>query len=322
MRLDKRLRRAFAGVFSRHNPNSFFAQSEAFGNAYILVRIFYAIQFFFVSNFFSHWVDWRQTTTLEPLWPVAWIPWFHTAYGVDVIICLFALGVVLAASHPHVRLYRFLAFLGFFLCVAFNNSFGKIGHASHGWIFASFIFIFLPDGKRITFEQNRVKRQKYLLCFLTAQAMILMTYSLAGCWKVIAAVQQFLLGKLSAFSIDGFGHQIAERLLQTGSVSRFGPFLIENPSLGWLLLWVAIYIEVFALVAVFRPALHRLWGLSLIGLHLGAGLILTVTFSKAILLIGLILLCSPFHPQNFTVKRMLIELPIIHMFASRRLKIN
>ena len=52
MRLDKRLRRAFAGVFSRHNPNSFFAQSEAFGNAYILVRIFYAIQFFFVSNFF------------------------------------------------------------------------------------------------------------------------------------------------------------------------------------------------------------------------------------------------------------------------------
>ena len=106
---------------------------------------------------------------------------------------LFTLGVFSALCAPGVRGCRVLAFAGLFFYVAFRNSFGKIGHSDHAWVYVSFLFIFLPDGKRGAVASSRAGRQGYLTVFVAAQAMVMLTYSLAGFWKFAEALKQLAL---------------------------------------------------------------------------------------------------------------------------------
>ena len=73
---------------------------------------------------------------------------------------------------------------------------------------------------------------------------------------------------------------------------------IAYPRLGWPLYPLAIYVEVFALLAVFRPRLHRPWGCGLIGLHVGNCCSMGIVFNVNVLLLGLFFVLSPFAPTR------------------------
>ena len=92
-------------------------------------------------------------------------------------------------------------------------------------------------------------------------------------------------------------------------MSLLGPFFIEHPSLAWGVALFGIYVELVCVLIAFRPSLHRLWGVLLIGLHTGTSLILSVQFSHSMLLVGILFLLSPFQQGHIRLK----DLPLFDL---------
>jgi Ni/Fe-hydrogenase subunit HybB-like protein len=73
----------------------------------------------------------------------------------------------------------------------------------------------------------------------------------------------------------------------------------------------AIYLEFFSVLIAFRPALHRMWAVALIGMHLSIYFATTIMFSWQMLVVGLLLASSPFAPERTRPLTMLRALPVI-----------
>lgn len=163
----RRLRRLFAargpGV-----AEPLRAQRRAGQSAQLLVRVFYAANLYLVFRHLRLWPGWRETAAVDPLWPVAWLPWVGSGPAVDLIMSVLLLGAFGAALLPRWRPARATAFLGLLLFHAFENSFGKINHGSHGWMLAAFLLIWLPDASAAALERSRLLRQRYLNAFWSA----------------------------------------------------------------------------------------------------------------------------------------------------------
>lgn len=314
MSAARALRRTF-GV-RRGSAAPFRAQRRMADSAAVLVRVFYAANLYLVFRDLRLWPDWLETTVLEPLWPVAWIRWVGIEPGVHAILGLALLGAFAAALLPAWRPARALAFLGLLLLHAFSNSFGKINHASHGWVLAGFLLVLLPDAGSAALERSRLLRQRYLNAFWSAQAMLLVFYTMSGTWKALQAIPQIARGEVHSFAPTALSLHIAHRLLQTAEESVLGAFFIEHPLLGWPGFLLTLYLQVFAVWAAFRPSLHRLWGAGHMAFHLMVYLTMSVSFHPQVLLVGILLLASPFEP-GCSWRRRVADLPLLGGLATR-----
>ncbi len=77
------------------------------------------------------------------------------------------------------------------------------------------------------------------------------------------------------------------------------------------MLIVTVYVQFFALLALFRPHLHRPFGLVLIWFHLGNFWLLNISFSYNILIVGMFVLLSPMAPARFSLSGLVQSLPVI-----------
>ena len=291
-------------------PNPFSRVRSAYPHAKLLVRIYYFVTLYlFAEKYMERLGRWAllDATDLPLLWPMSWAVWTGLGTAMFTIGTLLILGTVLSSIWPEKRPFRLLAFVGLLLVIAMENSFGKINHNMHGWLAVSFCFLFLPAEN----GQKRVHRFTYLTSFWTAQAVLLWFYTMSGVWKMNIGITQLLAGEINAFHPYAMAQQVANRLLQDNSNSLIGPFIVENPLLGWPLYLSALYLEFFAFFAAFRPGLHHFWGASLALFHLGTYLTMTITFNENILLLGLLLIASPFHPPNWRWQTAVRDLPII-----------
>jgi len=294
----------------------FALQRARFETAFTLVGVFYAANLYLTFTQLQHWASLARARALDPLWPVAWVESVGIATSVHAIMGLLLVGSVAAALLPGRRAARTLAFLGLLLFHALLNSFGKINHSSHGWLLCAFLWIFLPDGTRGTVGATRVGRQHLLNGFWSGMAIQAVCYSLAGTWKVLGAIPQALRGEVHSLAPDALGTHIAHRLLQTGGDSLLGGFFIDHAWLGWPSFAFVLYLQVFALWAVFRPPLHRAWGAGLISFHFMVYLTLGVIFEPPVLLMGILFLCSPFAPE-WRLREVLGALPVLGGLARR-----
>ncbi len=290
---------------------AFDRQCKAFHSAHLLVRGYYVVTLYLLATQLDRWNKWLTLEEIHPLWPVAWVELTGIPAAVHIIMTVALVTATLCMLFPEKRIFRISLFIGLLEYTAFSYSFGYIGHSWHGWLAFGFFFIFLPDGKREQLEGSITSRQIYLSTFWAAQALVMGFYSMSGFWKFIAGVYQFLAGEVNVFSQDALARQIANQLLRTESTSLFGNFFIENPLLGLPLNLGALYLEIFAFVAVFRFSLHRFWGVSLILFHLVTYLIMEVSFHINILLLGLFFVYSPFVPPNNSWRVVLHNLPLI-----------
>lgn len=289
---------------------------QAFNKAIFIIEAYYWITIYTVVNIINkNWSDWLTTTFWVPLWPVRWIN--LTSGSIRQIAlwvaCIALLVAVLTALQPQKKILRVLLFISFLELAAFANSFGKINHGLHLWLTASFIFIFLPNQNWLNLQKSTTQRQLFLTVFWMAQALPFLFYSMSGVLKVVAGVHQFLLGQVHVFHPYALSYQIASRLLDTGSESLLGSVVLNYPWIGWPLYLIGLYLEVFAFVAVFRPALHRLWGVFMIMFHLGNFLFMTVLFTQNILFLGLFFALSPFQPPqtSLSLRMVIYNLPLI-----------
>ncbi len=280
-----------------NTSSPFVRQKQAYESAKLLVQLFYVCQFYFLNQGFYEWMGLRERTVVDPLWPVKWMSYAGLLKPVDFAIIFYTLSLIFSSLYSSVRLFRLLNFVGLLLFASLHS--GKINHTWHAWIYVSFIFIFLPDEPKKKSNEKRLYRQKYLSVFLAAQASILVIYTLAGFWKYYDAFYQLANGQVNAFSFKGFAYQVADRLMQTNSTSLLGSYIIDHPWLGWLMFQGAMLLELTSIAVLWFPSLQPLWGLSMICMHLGSVLTVSVRFSSNIILLGLLFVSSPFLTKRF-----------------------
>lgn len=303
------------GHRSTDTQNLFVRHRKMYEAAVENVYFFYIASLFFAAHITSvGWPDWINRETIAPLWPLIWANWLPLPTVTNIIMILLIVTSIPVVVQPWRRSFRILYFVGIFLGIAYVNSFGKIGHGFHAWVFVALIYCFLPSWRDESANKPQpysiAHRQQFLTILFAAQLFILLFYSMSGVWKVYAAFEQMWAGQLHAFHPYALAYLTADKLLQTNSWTPFGPFLVNYPLLGWPLHLVAIYVELFSLVAAFRPALHRLWGLTLILFHFGTIVLLFVGFTPNMLLLGLLFIMSPFAPRGISWKDTLLNLPL------------
>jgi len=315
--MQRRLEKWLRGRCEPGAKNIFHAQTAAFGRARLLVRCYYAALLYFAVVLLPDWPGLLERNGPAPLWPVAWLTRVEMRAGIGLILALHLTGALAAAALPEKKWARALAFVGLFEFVAFNNSFGKIGHSLHAWVLTSALLIFLPHIGRGNETPPRAVRQSFLTVFWACQAVVLLVYSMSGLGKLAGAVYQMAIGQANAFMPGALAATVAGRLLKTNSRSLLGPWLIDHPLAGWPLMLGDIYLQFFSFWVAFRPSLHRLWALALISFHILSFLLLTVSFPQNVLLLALFFLNSPFRPERGNWRMTLGDLPLVGALARR-----
>lgn len=289
-----------------------------YAKARVLVRVFYAVLVLrYLPDMLNHLNHLALFDKADPLWPVAWIDWVGKRTGAVMVIAFAAFGMLAAAAFPSRRICRLAACGGVFLWTALGSSFGKINHSEHVIIYVSFIFLFLADHDGRVRPPSISQRQLYLFWFATAQASLLATYTLSGTRKIMEIVRAGLDGSTSYVSFDGLASIIAADIHSKHSKPILGPFMVDHFYLSWAMGLAVLCIQFFAFTVMFRPQLHRLWGFCIIGFHAGTVLMMDVHFTSHILAAGLLLVCSPFSPENLTLTDVWASLPGVHEFAGR-----
>jgi len=275
----------------------------------LMVRAFYFFIGFLAIISVKGWPRTLQQINLIPLWPTSWISFVPTTYGILAIHCLYLGSCVLTMIFPGSRLLRFITFLGIFQWISLDNSLGKISHSMHLVVFVAFIFIFLPQewDHRALMRQVRVRLAQTIWA---AQALILLTYTMAGISKIVASLHQVAHGEVSYFHPLGLPWVIAGRLALTGSDSFLGAWFIERPWLCWPMMLGAIYLEFFSFWILFRPKLYAWWALGLILFHLASYFTMTILFSQSTFLLALFFTCAAARSQPFNLRELVVALPL------------
>lgn len=300
----------------RFEPESgrtpFFRQTSAYKHASVIVLCFYVFQLTRLPALYSNWGTTHPREFISPVWAVSFLSGLFPDQLADLTVVAYTLGLVSVILFREMRWARAMFAAGLFLRMAVENSYGKIDHGGHLTLFLAIVLIFLPN-----FRENlsRSARQRFLTVFATAQGVILSAYTLAGSWKVMAAITPKPETVLSLFSFGAFPAQIAASLLEKQAQSAPGVFLIEHPGLAWVVGLGGVYFEFFALAALLRPRLHVVFGLAIIFMHLGAIVFMRIVFAENILLLGLFLCASPFS-TGFDARMALARMPPLGWLVS------
>jgi hypothetical protein len=293
-------------------------QRRAFGRATVVIRVYYALGVYFAVQSIARWPGYAGLETADPLWPAHW--WFDRVgvrAGVNIIFSLYLVAAVLVMLLPERRWARATYAFALLQYMALLNSFDKVNHNLHSWLFVSIVLILLPRGPWN--GQHRVADRQYFLTVVwTALLFVLFFYTLSGVWKIHDAVTGVIDGRINGLNFSGFSYIVANRLLVTNQGTVLGPFFVNNEIPGWALFVGTMYLEASSVIIAFRPRLHRLWGLGLIAFHVGTQLAMGFTFPENIVLVGLFLVFSPWTPDRIGVRDALLDLPLVH-FTSRRL---
>ena len=130
--------------------------------------------------------------------------------------------------------------------------------------------------------------------------MFLLSYSMAGSLKLVAGIKSLVAGEMGNFSLLGFSSLLADRMVQGRGSTILGEFFVDNPYFGFPIFVALIFLQAFSFPVAFFPRLHRVCGLTLIGFHLGTGLLMDIFFTTHILWAALFLVCSPFRIDRGT----------------------
>lgn len=273
---------------------------------------FYAATFLVaLGHLVLEWPQWQTVEHAAPLWPASWVPLVGIKTGATLILVLSALFSLLGLAYPHVRPVRALVWLGLLQYLALNYSFGKISHGTHIWLWVAFVFIFLPDLRLGGRAPTRMEKRQHTYFVWAAQAVVLSFYTLSGSLKVGHGVYQALAGQLSLFSPDALASNIAFRVGKTEHATLLGEFLVDHSPLGMPLFLGAVYLEFAAALAIFRPQWHRIWGFGLIGMHCGIGFAMGIWNWSNLLVIGLLLVNSPFRPERYNLGDLARTAPLL-----------
>ena len=294
--------------------NLFANVTESVVKAQTLVRCFYAAMLYVAFTQLQRWEYFESLRALNPIWLVRWVDLLPWEVSLRLILFLFVIGAFAAVIFAEHTWARFLAFLG---CIEFYGlyySFHAISHRDHLFVLAAFMLIFLsrkPDR-----DASAEAKQDYLLSFFGVQALILLTYTMAGLVKIAISINSALEGNGTIFEPQHLAGVVLAVQADTAHETLLGPYLMMFPWLGFLLFLTVIFAEVFAFYVAFRPSLHRPYGFFMAGMHIGIATTLGLFFATHLLTVALFLIASPFVPTTFRFWATVHDLPMIGPFIS------
>ena len=280
-------------------------------DALFLVRLYYAaslvLTFLLVEDV---WALTLSDPAIDPRWPVAWLQpgW---ARGASMVLLVVTMGAsVLAALNHERRWIRALFALALLQTTALQFSFGFTNHFFHIWLWIGTCFVFLPSASHAAIIAARRLRYETLRVFAWTTVLILLFYTLSGIAKFAGAIP-LDADSLSSLAPTGLAHHVVARMLVTQEVTVMGQVLAEFPALGWPAFLAVIYIELFAIVALFRPVLLPLFGAFLMLFHMGIWMFMGIGFWFQPLQVLMFLVWSPFRPAQWSLARALHALPLL-----------
>ena len=270
-----------------------------------LVRFYYLFTAYWMSTLLGYEPAYAGPPT-DPLWPVgivvraAGADWL--AYEMPWAVAVSGAGL-LAVLFPGKFVFRLGAFLALLFTVALANSYGSINHYGHLAVYISFALLFLPSSIDSPKRMERKDAMAAIAVFWFAQSLVLLPYTLSGLLKVYGS-------RLGLFAPDGFVRIMLSRALEdTIDIPWLLPFFASQPPLAQFFLLGAVYIQVFSLLALFRPHLHRPLGVALIAFHFGTDYTLNILFHNFVYL-GIFLVFSPFAQGRFSWTGLIKSLPV------------
>lgn len=286
----------------------------AFEKAKTIVQFFYYSQIpLAFINFLKLGAGDPQRSGFFPIWPMSWVGSLPYPDVARIVFLFYIIAGFVAALFWSRRFAKILVFIAIFQIHALDSSFGYINHFFYLWLYVSFLFVFLPDtqiGKKVSTEVAK----KFLFVYWAAQAVILLTYSFSGLWKIFWGIVAVINGQVGSFSVYALSTHIAKTTIMEGRSYYFSNFLINNPIFSWFLFLGTLYIEIFALFAAFKPNLHKAWGVVLISMHVGILLAMGIPFFESVVILCILMLNSPFVKENISFRDILRDLPILNFF--------
>jgi hypothetical protein len=304
-----------------NNPIGPLNRNHSFFVATLLLRVLFLLAIRNSMLFLNQSEGYIVIPKLELLWPIAWGSFFSRENLILGIASFSIFANFFAFLFVRWRITRILAALAYLFLVTVDFVYANVGHASHATLWLMLLSALAPSWKA---EKNpRAIRERVLLNFFHCQLLLTFFYFNAGLWKIWMAFSQLIRGEANAFQLDALSRILAERLLIGNTRTAFGPWLIDQPLLGYFSLWFTIYAELAALLIVFRPQLHRVFGAALILFHLVTALTLAPSFSLNVLALGIFFVLSPFHPEGLKKNQIFFSLPLLgKLFSGKKGFIN
>ncbi|OGI62787.1 hypothetical protein A2818_00890 [Candidatus Nomurabacteria bacterium RIFCSPHIGHO2_01_FULL_40_12] len=285
---------------------------ELFFSAQLLVRVYYFFLLYASMALIASWdFSLGPQTGIAFIAPIGWLNYVSFPLGMIFIRLFFIFTSLLASIAPQFRLVRILSFIALLEFVSLYFSVLQLDVDWYTMLLTSFMLIFLPNKWDKIDLFPIIARQKFLLVFWGCQAIVALTYSMAGLGKLVGGVNQFLAGESFILEPKAAALQVADRLLTTNSTSLLGPWTMEHYMILWPFFIGTIYLLLFSFIAVFRPSTHRIWGFGLILFHIGNYLFINIGFSAHIFLLSLLFLASPLAPRVVSWREILYDLPIV-----------
>lgn len=258
----------------------------------------------------------------DPMWPLAWVEWLSLEY-ISVILVLklaFVAATLGAVFFHHHRWARILLFVALWQVHAFESSFLALNHQWYLLLYTSCIFIFLPNIWHTDIAHvAHDARRRFLLFIWGAQAIVMLTYTLAGLWKFVFAYGQYMAGEVHTFAMEAFAYQVANWGPRLQEDALLAPFIINNPEVAWPFYALLPFLQLFAIWVMVRPSLQRVWAVLLILFHIGTFLAMHISFTQFVFILAILFFNSPFVPARTTARELLYDLPVIGHLLSWRL---
>ena len=247
--------------------------------------VFYILLFIKLTYMMYGFNEYLGLDIIDPLWPVIWVKFLPVMPWVVIFI---AMCFVLSLSSIVFGLTKYLKISLFFTCfILFSllNSRGKINHSYHTILIPLFCFIFLDNSKSKTYENFTI--------FATSVFALLMSYFLAGFWKITKAFHYLYKGEKGLFDIDAFTRMLKYQF-RYDEPTALAKWIIEHENIGYLMIWSGVLLEFFSILVFFFGKGHKFWGAALLLLHISISIIMDVSFSNAFITLIPLLVLSPF----------------------------
>lgn len=241
----------------------------------------------------------------DPRWPIFWAQWLDYGTALSAFHVIFLATALLASWKPYSMLARIASFIGLFTFHAYTASYNGPLHQWDVILWVSFLLIFLP---KVSEHMSHDARRRFSLQIWLVQAFSLLIYTMSGIGKLWYGVAALFQGQPNIFSIDAGALHIATLLNQMHESTILGPWILNHPASAFLPFLAVLYLQLFSIVAAFRPKLHRLWGLAMIIFQVGTFLTMRAIFTTPTIPLLVFLLTSPF-AVSATWRETLLELP-------------